>query len=147
MGEHAPSAWRVLVVDDDARFAAALADAISSEHGLDVVGVADGVESGSEAVRAGVDVVLLDVRMPGGGGAELARRVSRSRDAPAVVAMSGSWDSTSAAEMADAGAVATVDKSDALDELCAVVRGACERRAARTSRCDDRADTDCCVHM
>lgn len=129
MGESEASAWRVLVVDDDVRFALALAEALATESGFEVVGVAHGVASGFEAACGGADVVLVDFRMPDGGGVELTRRIVRSIPELPVVAMSGSWDPSSLAAIVAAGAVATVEKSARVDDVCAVVRDTCSRRA------------------
>lgn len=136
--EREAAGWRVLVVDDDEPFAVALADALASDPGFEVVGVAHGVGSGFEAARVGVDVVLVDYRMPGGGGVALTRRIVESFPGLAVVAMSGSWDRSSRAAITIAGAVATIDKTAPVDDVCTVVRDACGR-VARPG-VDDRSD-------
>jgi DNA-binding NarL/FixJ family response regulator len=112
---------RVLVVDDDPEFAAALAGALRLEPGMQV-SVAIGVDEGIAAARRGVDVALVDVRMPGGGGPELARRIGCSRLGVAVVAMSATADHAARATMHAAGAVGFLDKSDPIEVVCASVR-------------------------
>lgn len=124
---------RVLVVDDDETFAASLVDALASEVGIDVVGVAHGVTAGLESARLGVDVALVDFKMPGGGGAELARRLGKELPGTVVVGMSGTWDRTSREAMTAAGAVATVDKSAAVDEVLRVVGSVCGSRSGERS--------------
>jgi DNA-binding NarL/FixJ family response regulator len=121
-------ACRVLVVDDDAEFAAVLAAALCLEPGMQVH-VAVGVDDGACAA-CGADVVLVDVRMPGGGGPELARRVSGLARRVAVVAMSGTADPAARAAMSAAGAVGFLDKTDPIEAVCAGIWSACRARSA-----------------
>jgi len=60
----------VLIADDEPLLRAALVDLIASEPGLELVAVATNAD---EAIQLGAAthpaVALIDVRMPGGGGA------------------------------------------------------------------------------
>jgi DNA-binding NarL/FixJ family response regulator len=79
---------RVLVVDDDALVRAGLTLMLDGAHGIRVVAqVADG--SGVPAVldRHPVDVVLMDLRMPGTDGIAATRVVRRRPDPPVVVVL------------------------------------------------------------
>jgi HAMP domain-containing protein/signal transduction histidine kinase/DNA-binding response OmpR family regulator len=71
---------RILIVDDDARNVFALASALEG-HGIDVV-YADNGEAGIEALQRdpGIDLVLMDVMMPGMDGYTAMRRI---REIPA----------------------------------------------------------------
>ena len=72
---------RILVVDDDASYARAVADSLGGEPGLEVAGVAgNGVEAVLLARETRPDVVLMDLTMPVLGGLEAIRRIGR--DAP-----------------------------------------------------------------
>ncbi len=81
-----PLAARVLVVDDasDGRL---LARGLLEQAGLRVVEAASGEEAVAIAARQPVDVVLMDVSMPGIGGIEAARRIRARPGAPPVVAL------------------------------------------------------------
>jgi DNA-binding NarL/FixJ family response regulator len=64
---------RVVIVDDHALFRAGVRAELDGL--VDVVGEAGGVEQAVELIaREGPDVVVLDVHMPDGGGAEVIRR-------------------------------------------------------------------------
>lgn len=70
------SSLHVLVVDDHAMFRTGVRAELQKDPGVVVVGEAEDVDTAVPAVLAArPDVVLLDVHMPGGGGAEVIRRV------------------------------------------------------------------------
>jgi DNA-binding NarL/FixJ family response regulator len=86
---------RVLVCDDNAPFAQALSVMLSAEPQLEVAGVA---RDGEEALRlaealAPVDVILLDIEMPGMGGIEVLRVLRGWKQRPAVMMLTGVSDS------------------------------------------------------
>ncbi|KQY60213.1 LuxR family transcriptional regulator [Aeromicrobium sp. Root495] len=69
-----PGTLRVAIVDDHAMFRTGVRTELSGV--VDVVGEAEDVDTAVALVEATrPDVVLLDVHMPGGGGAEVLRRV------------------------------------------------------------------------
>jgi len=79
---------RLVVVDDQAVVRAGFRVVFESEGDLAVVGEAAG---GREAVavveRERPDVVVMDVRMPGGDGLEATRAITAREDAPPVLVM------------------------------------------------------------
>jgi DNA-binding NarL/FixJ family response regulator len=78
-------ARRVLLLDDHAGFRAQARSALEAE-GLRVVGeAADGAEALDLLARVGVDVVLLDVLLPGEDGFGVARRIAALPHPPAVI--------------------------------------------------------------
>ena len=103
----------VLTVDDQVVFRHAARDVIAATPGFESVGDA---ESGEEAVaaveRLRPELVLLDVRMPGIGGIEAARRI-RAANPETVVILISIEDSEEFAEDAQVcGAAALVRKQD-----------------------------------
>jgi len=70
---------RVLIVDDHAMFRAGVRSELAAAPTVEVVAEAEDVDTAVAAVVAHApDVVLLDVHLPGGGGAEVMRRVGPS---------------------------------------------------------------------
>jgi DNA-binding NarL/FixJ family response regulator len=80
---------RVLTVDDQARFRGVARDVIEATPGFEVIGEA---ADGEEALRAVEDLapslVLLDVRMPGLDGIEVARRLRAGHPGTLIVLIS-----------------------------------------------------------
>lgn len=73
----AQPAIRVLIVDDQSLLRSSLAIIIGDSDGLEVVGEAATGDEAVDRVRELVpDVVLMDIRMPGGDGIEATRRIT-----------------------------------------------------------------------
>jgi DNA-binding NarL/FixJ family response regulator len=78
----------VLIVDDYAGFRK-VARAVLEDDGFEVIGEAHDAPSALSAIRRlRPELVLLDVRIPGGDGLELAERLAEQDDPPAVVLVS-----------------------------------------------------------
>ena len=104
---------RVLTVDDQVVFRDAARDVINATPGFEPVGdVGSGEEAMAAVERLRPDLVLLDVRMPGCGGIEAARRITSAYPETIVVLISIE-DSEEFAEDAHAsGAAALMRKQD-----------------------------------
>jgi DNA-binding NarL/FixJ family response regulator len=116
---------RVLVVDDHPTFRDGVASVLDRAEGLELVGEAG---SGEDAVRQSrqlrPDVVLMDLAMPGIGGVEATRRITRELPDTAVVAVTMADDDRSLAAALDAGATGYVLKDAGRGSLVRAVRGA-----------------------
>jgi DNA-binding NarL/FixJ family response regulator len=109
---------RVVVADDEETVVDVLRTLIGSDPSLHFVGAAHNAEDAIEmAVRERPDVVLLDVRMPGGGGMRAAREISKRCAPTKVVALSAHEDSDTVIAMISAGASAYVPKGDSTDKI------------------------------
>ena len=91
LGENQPAtrAVRVLTIDDQPIFRVLARAVIEATDGFSAVGEAAGGEEGLEAVaKLAPDLVLLDLRMPGMGGIEVARRLAATHPDVVVVLIS-----------------------------------------------------------
>jgi DNA-binding NarL/FixJ family response regulator len=80
---------RILTVDDQELFRSVARDVIEATPGFESAGEARSGEEGLEAVgRLVPDLVLLDVRMPGLSGIEVARRLAETHPEVVVVLIS-----------------------------------------------------------
>ena len=75
---------RVLVVEDEESYREALAYMLRKE-GFDVLEAADGTEGLAEYDRAGADIVLLDLMMPGLPGTEVCRQLRLRGPVPVIM--------------------------------------------------------------
>ena len=104
---------KVLTVDDQAVFRHAARDVISATGGFEAVGdVGSGEEAVAAVERLRPDLVLLDVRMPGMGGIEAARRITEAHPGTVVVLISIEDSDEFADDARAAGAAALVRKQD-----------------------------------
>lgn len=75
---------RVLVIEDEESYRAALTYMLRKE-GFDVLEAADGLAGLAEYDRAGADIVLLDLMMPGLGGTEVCRQLRQRGPVPVIM--------------------------------------------------------------
>jgi two-component system, OmpR family, response regulator RegX3 len=75
---------RVLLVEDEESYREALAYMLSRE-GFEVIQAADGVSGLAEFDRAGADIVLLDLMMPGLPGTEVCRQLRLRGSVPVIM--------------------------------------------------------------
>ena len=119
---------RVAIADDDDAIVRSLTDLIGTDASLELVGVArDSSEAIALALAESPDVALVDVRMPGGGGAKAAREISRSSTTH-VVAFSNHQDAEIVLEMLRAGAFGYVSKDGSIDDVLRAIHRAAEGR-------------------
>ena len=113
---------RVLIADDHAQMLSALVSAVDADARFEVVGTAGtGPETARLAAELAVDLVLLDVRMPGGGAPVVAAIADLPRP-PTVVAISAETGAGTVASVVTAGATGYLAKGrlgDALPDLLA----------------------------
>ena len=122
---------RILVVEDDPLVRHACAE-IARGLGY-AVETADSVPTARFALkRNAVDVLLLDLKLPGGGGFSLLEEVRDAHPRTATVVMTAFASVNSAVEAMRTGAGDYLAKPFALDELTAVLERAAERRHAFT---------------
>jgi two-component system, OmpR family, KDP operon response regulator KdpE len=117
----------VLVVDDDAQIVRALRTGLRA-RGHDVLTAPNGETALDTLSRAGVDLVILDLGLPGIDGIEVIRRLRGWLDVPVIVLSVREAHVDKVAAL-DAGADDYVTKPFSIDELLARMR-AVRRRAA-----------------
>jgi DNA-binding NarL/FixJ family response regulator len=118
----------VLVVDDHAMFRTGVRAELEKDARTAVVGEAEDVDSAVPAVlELRPDVVLLDVHMPGGGGAEVIRRVATAAPEVRFLALSVSDAAEDVIGVIRAGArgyvTKTISGAELVDALHRVASG------------------------
>lgn len=114
---------RVMLVDDDPLVRAGLRFLLDSAEDCEAVAEAgDGTEAISLLRTCAVDVVLMDLRMPGMDGIAATAEISRMPKPPQVIALT-TWDVDSAVVAAlDAGASGFLLKTAAPQEIVGAIR-------------------------
>jgi DNA-binding NarL/FixJ family response regulator len=133
----------VLVCDDSPLAREALRRAVATVPGVDRVSVAASGEEG--LVRFGADrpdLVLLDVRMPGIGGVEAARRMLAVAPHTGVIMMTMAEDVEGVARAVNAGARGYLVKDASREELTTMVTQALADAAAARSMPKMAMDTE-----
>jgi DNA-binding NarL/FixJ family response regulator len=133
------SAVKVLIVDDHAMFRAGVRSELGSAGAaaVDVVAEAADVDEAIAAIaQHRPDVVLLDVHLPGGGGAEVMRRMSpaQAADGPRFLALSVSDAAEDVIGTIRAGARGYVTKTITGPELVDAIRRVSEGDAVFSPR-------------
>ncbi|CAL8896671.1 sensory transduction protein regX3 [Kocuria varians] len=118
---------RILMVEDEESLSDPLAYLLGRE-GFDVSVVADGISAVAEFDRAGADLVLLDLMLPGQSGTEVCRQLRQRSSVPIIMltAKDAEIDKVVGLEL---GADDYVTKPYSSRELVARIRAVLRRRA------------------
>lgn len=114
---------RILLADDHQIFREALRSLLEREKDIEVVAeTGDGVEIARLVKDLAVDIVCMDISMPGMNGIDATRRLMASSPDVKVIALSAFPDHQYVKEMMRAGAVGYVTKAEAGTELLRAIR-------------------------
>jgi DNA-binding NtrC family response regulator len=124
----------VLLVDDEVPFVEALGRRLT-KRGVKV----QGVHSGPEALEAlashpSIDVIVLDVKMPGLDGIETLKEIKRRHPLVEVIMLTGHATVQSAIDGMKLGAFDYLMKPCEIDDLMAKLEDAHERKSAHEQR-------------
>ena len=128
----------VLVVEDDRDIRDVLRASLAAE-GFDVLTAVSLSEAAALLDHAHVDVVVLDLGLPDGDGAELVRRIRRTSALPVVIASARHQEAEKIA-LLDAGADDFLTKPFAVGELLARIRVALRHRGTAVQPAITRYD-------
>ena len=130
---------RIVLADDHQMFRHALRALLAREPGFEVVAeAATGDEVLAIAAAQPVDLVCMDIAMPGMNGIDATRRLLAAHPHIGVIGLSAFADRQFVIDLLDAGARGYITKAEAGDEL---VRAIHTVREGRTYLCPDVAAT------
>ena len=128
---------RIVLADDHQMFRHALRALLENDPGIEVVGeAADGEALLRLVEQTPVDIVCIDIGMPGMNGIEATRRLHAVRPDIRVIGLSAYADRQFVIDLLNAGARGYVTKADASDELLRAIHNV---RQGRTYLCPDVA--------
>ncbi len=126
---------RVLLVDDEASFVETLSKRLVLRR-LDVLTAASADEALATLDREQIDVVVLDVRMPGIGGIEATRMIRKAHPSVEVILLTGHASLEASMEGMTMGAFDYLLKPVSIDELLFKIEDADRRRSLRQKQAD-----------
>ena len=118
---------RLLVVDDEAGIRESLSSILQDE-GYHVEAVASAEEALQRAATGDLEVILLDVWLPGMDGLEALSRLQALPRAPAVIMISGHGTIETAVRATKLGAFDFIEKPLSLEKIIVLVRNAVQQR-------------------
>ena len=121
---------RILMVDDDPGIRDVVSDFLG-KHGYEVETAADGREMDEALERGPVDLVVLDVMLPGEDGLAICRRLAAAEDGPPIIMLSAMGEDTDRIVGLEVGADDYVSKPCNPRELLARVRAVLRRTEQR----------------
>jgi len=127
-----PPVTRVLIADDSEAFLQRLVAMLTKLSEIEIVGQARTVQEASKAVRElRPDVVILDIRMPGGSGIDVLEGMKRELLSPVVIVLTNYAYSQYRKKCFETGARFFLDKSGEFEKVSEVLRslGPCEPKA------------------
>ncbi|MBU8870980.1 MAG: sigma-54 dependent transcriptional regulator [Gemmatimonadales bacterium] len=111
-----PTNRHILIVDDEPNIRKLLSGVLEDE-GYEVITAAEGAEARAVMAGRAIDLILLDVQLPGEDGLALLRRWKKENDTPPVVMMSGHATIDIAVQATRAGAVDFIEKPISVERL------------------------------
>jgi two-component system response regulator PilR (NtrC family) len=123
----AAGAPKILVVDDELSMREFL-EIMLSREGYHVQGAADAQAAIQLARTEEFDLVITDIRMPGGGGLEVLRRIKEFSPETIVMMISAFASTETAVEAMKQGAYDYIPKPFNVDEVKLSIKNALERR-------------------
>jgi DNA-binding NarL/FixJ family response regulator len=121
---------RVFIADDHELVRYGLRTLLEAEPDIDVVGEApDGVSAIDAVCGESIDVLLLDMRMPGMGGVEVCRQIKRNCPATRVLALTSFDDDEEVFGVLAVGATGYLLKDTRPDRLIEAIRAVADGQA------------------
>jgi len=133
----------VLVVDDEQSIRESIRDVLQDEEDYEVVQAADGEEALHILANRRIDLMLLDIWLPGIGGMDVLKRAREAFPAVTVIMISGHGTVDRAVEAIKLGAFDFIEKPLSIDRLLQTLDNACRKRAPDAGARGRGAPKDC----
>jgi DNA-binding NarL/FixJ family response regulator len=114
---------RVFIVDDSVLVCERLKAMLSELKGIEIIGQAqDPVEATKSILRLKPDLVILDIRMPGGSGIDVLERIKKDESAPIVIILTNYLYPQYRRRCTELGAEFFFDKSSEFEKVSEVIK-------------------------
>jgi DNA-binding NarL/FixJ family response regulator len=114
---------RILIVDDHVLFRVGIAQILSREEDLEVVGEAEDSRTAMDAaLETSPNIILMDLSLPAPGGIETTARIKRELPSVSIIVLAVQEDEDALFDAIKAGAAAFILKDISPDDLVNVIR-------------------------
>jgi len=114
---------KVFIVDDSKIVCERLIEMLSELPGVEIAGKAHKVVEATNLIeKIKPDVVILDIRMPGGSGIDILRKIKKNKAAPLVIMLTNYPYPQYRKKCMDAGGDFFFDKSDEFEKVVEVLK-------------------------
>jgi DNA-binding NarL/FixJ family response regulator len=114
---------RILIVDDHVLFRVGIAQILSKEEDLEVVGEAEDARSAMDAaLETSPNIILMDLSLPSPGGIETTQRIKRELPSVSIIVLAVQEDEDALFDAIKAGAAAFILKDVSPDDLVQIIR-------------------------
>ena len=114
---------RILIVDDHVLFRVGIAQILSKEADLEVVGEAEDSRSAMDAaLDTSPNIILMDLSLPQPGGIETTSRIKRELPSVSIIVLAVQEDEDALFDAIKAGAAAFILKDVSPDDLVNIIR-------------------------
>jgi DNA-binding NarL/FixJ family response regulator len=114
---------RILIVDDHVLFRVGIAQILSKEEDLEVVGEAEDARSAMDAaLETSPNIILMDLSLPSPGGIETTQRIKRELPSVSIIVLAVQEDEDALFDAIKAGAAAFILKDISPDDLVQIIR-------------------------
>ena len=114
---------RILIVDDHVLFRVGIAQILSKEGDLEVVGEAEDARTAMDAaLETSPNIILMDLSLPAPGGIETTQRIKRELPSVSIIVLAVQEDEDALFDAIKAGAAAFILKDVSPDDLVQIIR-------------------------
>lgn len=130
---------KILIVEDEAKIARFVELELKHE-GYEVETAGDGVSGLEKALQPDVDVLVLDVMLPGMSGIEVCRKIRETGSSLPIIMLTAKDDISDKVAGLDNGADDYMTKPFAIEELVARIRAALKRSSRMAEKAQSMAE-------
>jgi DNA-binding NarL/FixJ family response regulator len=115
---------KVFIADDSSEIRKRIIAMLSDLENIEMIGEAGNVQDAIQSIQAfDPDVVILDIRMPGGSGIDVLKKIEKRNETPVVIILTNYPHSQYRKKCMEAGADFFFDKSGEFERIVEVVSG------------------------
>jgi DNA-binding NarL/FixJ family response regulator len=118
---------KVFIADDSSALRKRIIAMLSDLENIEMIGEAENVQDAINSIHEfNPDVVILDIRMPGGSGIDVLKKIEKRNESPVVIILTNYPHAQYRKKCMDAGADFFFDKSEEFERIVEVVSGISE---------------------